>query len=113
MESTQLGLRRTYAYREKRGAGFPLLKVVLLDKVARKGKIKVRFEDGPHPGLEEYVTTRQIICPWGERKAVLRDEQRAARLVEHAGELLTGRLPESQTLRWNRPGGRERTPANW
>ena len=42
---------RSYAYREKRGPDVPMLKVKLLDKVGRKGKIKVRFEDGPHPGL--------------------------------------------------------------
>jgi hypothetical protein len=37
-----------------------MLEVRLLDKVGRKGKIKIRFEDGPHPGLEEYISTRQL-----------------------------------------------------
>jgi hypothetical protein len=51
---------RSYAYREKRGPDVPMLKVKLLDKVGRKGKIKVRFEDGPHPGLEEFDSAGRL-----------------------------------------------------
>src|SRR6266571_3425251 len=43
----------------------------------------IRFEDEPHPGLEEYVSTRQIICAWSDRKTILRDEEREARLAEY------------------------------
>jgi hypothetical protein len=57
----QLEVGRWYAYREKRGPRYPILTVRLLDKVGRKGKIKIRFEDGPHPGLEEYISTRQLV----------------------------------------------------
>jgi hypothetical protein len=62
MEGHQLETGRTYAFREKRSTSSPMLKVRLLDKVGRKGKLKVRFEDGPHPGLEEYVSTRRHLC---------------------------------------------------
>ena len=78
---------RSYAYREKRCPDVPMHKVKLLDKVGRKGKIKVRFEDGPHPGLEEYIATRQVVCAWAQRNAVVRDEQRDARLEEYAASL--------------------------
>lgn len=64
METHALVLGNSYAFREKRRAGKPFLKVKLVDIVGRKGKVKVRFEDGPHPGLEEYVSTRQIVVPW-------------------------------------------------
>src|SRR6476659_5040064 len=84
MESHQLEIGRRYAYRERRGPQYPMLKVRLLDMVGRKGKIKIRFEDGPHPGLEEYVSTRQLVVAWGGRTAVARDEARAAALAEHA-----------------------------
>jgi hypothetical protein len=84
MESAALEIGRFYAFREKRGSAEPMLKVKLLEKVGRKGKVKVRFEGGPHPGLEEYVSTRQLVVAWGERKHVLRDEERAARLDEYA-----------------------------
>jgi hypothetical protein len=84
MEGHQLEIGRLYAYREKRGPSYPMLKVKLLDKVGRKGKVKIRFEDGPHPGLEEYILTRQLVVSWAERKSVLRDEERAARLEQHA-----------------------------
>lgn len=86
---------RSYAYREKRGAGAPMLKVKLLEKVGRKGKIKIRFEDGPHPGLEEYVSTRQVVCSWGERTAVIRDEQRDAQLEQYAADLRDKALSEA------------------
>jgi hypothetical protein len=46
--------------------------------------VKIRFEDGPHPGLEEYVRTANLIVSWGDRKAVLRDEERSQRIVEHS-----------------------------
>lgn len=84
MGSQALVIGRRYAYREKRSPACPLLQVKLLDKVGRKGKLKVRFQDGPHPGLEEYVSSRRPVVPWGERRALLHDEERAARLEEHA-----------------------------
>lgn len=72
-----------YAYREKRTPGSPFLKVKYLEKVEGKGKIKVRYEDGPHPGLEEYVRPQTIVSSWGQRKAVERDEERIQRLADH------------------------------
>ncbi len=95
MESNALTIGRLYAYRAKRTTACPILKVKVVDKVGRDGKIKVRFEDGPHPGLEEYVTSRQIIVPWGKRRALLRDEERAARLEEHAREIGDKALAEA------------------
>jgi hypothetical protein len=84
VETAHLVVGQSYAFRVKRSEGSPLLRVKLLDLVGRKGKIKVRFDAGPHPGLEEYVTTRQLVVPWAERKALLRDEERLARLDEYA-----------------------------
>ena len=84
METHALVVGRSYAFRTKRDPSEQLLKVRLLDIVGRKGKVKVRFEGGPHPGLEEYVSTRQLIVPWGARQALLRDEQQAARLDGYA-----------------------------
>jgi hypothetical protein len=86
VEGHQHEIGRIYAFREKRSTSGPLLKVKLIDKVGRKGKLKVRFEAGEHPGLEEYVSTRQMLCSWGDRKVVLRDEERAQRLAEYEKE---------------------------
>lgn len=83
MQEHELTTGRTYAYREKLSPDCPFLKVKLVEKVGRKGKVKVRFEDGPHPGLEEYVSTRQLVVAWGERKTVLRDEERKKGLAEY------------------------------
>jgi ribosomal protein L35AE/L33A len=46
MQGHELVIGRTYAYREKRSTASPLLKVKLLEMVGRKGKLKVRFEEG-------------------------------------------------------------------
>jgi hypothetical protein len=95
MQGHAMEIGRSYAYREKRGPDTPMLKVKLLDKVGRRGKIKVRFEDGPHPGLEEYIETRQVVCAWGQRQAVIRDEQRAARLAEYTAKMYDKALCEA------------------
>lgn len=83
MEGHQLVVGRTYAFREKRTPNSPMLKVKLLDKLRRKDKIRIRFEDGPHPGLEDYASTRQLVTTWTDRKTVLRDEEREHRLAEY------------------------------
>ncbi|MEU5852253.1 hypothetical protein [Saccharopolyspora shandongensis] len=49
----------------------------LISKLGRQ--CRVHYEDGELQGLEEWVPTRLLACPWGERKALLRDEGRAAR----------------------------------
>jgi hypothetical protein len=49
MDSASLTVGKFYAYREKRLPGVPFLKVKLLAKVGRGGRIQVRFEDGPFP----------------------------------------------------------------
>jgi hypothetical protein len=82
METSQLVPNRLYAFREKRVAGEAMLKVRVLEVVGRKGRVKVRFEDGPHPGLDEYVHSRQLVVPWGERTSLLRDEERLERLKQ-------------------------------
>jgi hypothetical protein len=108
MEGHQLVISRTYAFRETRSPNSPMLKVKLLEVVGRKGKLKVRFEDGPHPGLEEYVSTRQIVTTWGDRKHVLRDEERAARLEEYEmgrGDKATRDAVEAVLTATGEPGG--------
>lgn len=84
MQTASLVEGRYYVFREKPRPGAPILKVRLIEKVGRRGHVKVRYEDGPHPGLEEYVNVRQLVVPWGERQALLRDEERVARIAETA-----------------------------
>src|SRR5690242_19149027 len=84
MQGDALVEGRFYAYRvSHRARGSEMLKVKLLEKVGRRGKVKIRFEDSPHPGLEEYVRTINLLVPWGERKALQRDEERHRRLDEY------------------------------
>ena len=83
MDGASLVVGRSYALRERVSTGAPIRRVKLVDVVGRRGKIKIRHEDEPHEGLEEYVSTRNIIVPWGEVRALLRDEKQHAALVEH------------------------------
>lgn len=86
METAALEVGRLYGFRQKRRAGDPLLKVKLLAKVGRAGKIKVRYEDGEHRGLAEYVSSRNLVISWSDRAAFLRDEERALALGAHTRE---------------------------
>lgn len=51
---------------------------------ARAGKAKIRHCGGELAGLEEWVPTRTLLCPWPERSRFLRDETRRAALEEAA-----------------------------
>jgi hypothetical protein len=56
VESHQLEIGRWYAYREKRGPRYPMVKVRLLDKVGRKGKM---MELAADPGLNLLTFTAE------------------------------------------------------
>ena len=49
--------------------------VKILESV-RSGKWRAEWID-PNPGLVDYVSSRHIIVPWGQRRALLRDERNA------------------------------------
>jgi hypothetical protein len=66
IEGAGLEVGRLYAHRENRRGKSEMVKVKLLAKVGRGGKVKIRFEEGPHPGLEEYIRTANLIVAWGE-----------------------------------------------
>jgi hypothetical protein len=57
--------------------------VKLMDIVGRRGHVQVRFEDGPHPGLQEWVKTRQLVVAWDGRKQFLADERALERIKAH------------------------------
>ena len=70
-----------YALREKRVAGVPLQRVRILEHV-RGNKWKAEWVE-PNPGLVDFVESAQLIVPWREHRAFLRDEVATARLREH------------------------------
>lgn len=43
--------------------------------------------DRTHPGLVHYVESGQLLCPWKERKAFLKEEESRERLAKHNGDL--------------------------
>src|SRR5579875_912927 len=72
MLSADLRPGTEYAFREKRIAGTPLHRICLVEHI-RRDKWKAKWID-PNPGLVDYVTTAQVMVPWKEHKAFLRDE---------------------------------------
>jgi len=70
-----------YALREKRTPGTPFQRVRIVEHV-RRNKWKVEWID-PNPGLMDYVESGQLIVPWKEHKAFLKEEAHAERLREH------------------------------
>jgi hypothetical protein len=82
--STDLVTGRDYAQRAKpHDAGCPMHKITFIGP-AKAGRAKVRHADGELDGLVEWVPTRTLVCPWGERHAFLRDESKRNALQEAA-----------------------------
>jgi len=69
------------ALREKRAPGTPFQRVRIIEHV-RGNKWKVEWIE-PNPGLVHYVESGQLIVPWKERKAFLKEEENIERLREY------------------------------
>ena len=80
MLATDLVVGRAYAERAKPNDAECALRKIIFVGPARAGKAA----DGDLDGLEEWVPTRTVMCPWGERQAFLRDESRWNALQEAA-----------------------------
>jgi hypothetical protein len=70
-----------YAVREKRVRGFPFQRVRIVEHV-RGNKWKAKWID-PNAGLVDYIGSGQLIVPWREHKAFLKEEASEDRLREH------------------------------
>jgi hypothetical protein len=84
VQKSDLVPRTAYALRNRGGAGNhsePFLKVIFLGQ-SHKDQVKVRYESGELKGLEDWVRTRHLACRWPERMALVRDEERAAKVEE-------------------------------
>jgi hypothetical protein len=55
----------------------------------RARQVKVKHVSGELDGLEEWVTTRSLLCAWGERQGFLRDERLAHDLRSASDESRT------------------------
>ncbi len=75
-----------YAFREKRISGASLQCIRILQHI-RHNKWKAEWVE-PNSGLTDYVESSQIIVPWKEHKAFLRDEEER------------GTACESQSTEW-------------
>ncbi len=82
MVSQEISKGRVYGIRLNPSRKDELIKVKVLDSVGRGGKHLVQHVTGPHPGLEEYLHSRQFICAWKEAKALARDEKLLLELRE-------------------------------
>ncbi len=89
MRKEELVKDKNYALRPKgsgSGSGDSLVKVAFLG-LTHGRQCKVCFDSGDLEGLEDWVATRDLACRWGERKALIRDEERSARIEAAADEM--------------------------
>lgn len=73
-----------YGYRKQRYAIGKPLRPVLVTKLGppKSYKCRVRWLDGEYEGLDEWVRTDTLLCPWESADAFIEDEVRLARVVE-------------------------------
>src|SRR5205807_6238530 len=81
MQKAEIKPRAEYAFREKRVPGGPVERVRVLEHI-RGNKWKTEWIE-PNPGLVHYVESGQLLCPWKERKAFLKEEENRERLLKH------------------------------
>src|SRR5262245_39841972 len=70
-----------YAFREQRLPGTPFQHVKVVQH-ARGKKWRVQWID-PSPGLVDYADSGQLVVPWKERKAYLKEEENAEALRKY------------------------------
>lgn len=85
MQKADINPGKEYAVREGRSRDTPLQRVRILEHV-RGSKWKAEWI-APNPGLIDYAESRWIIVPWKDRKALLRDEEAEARILEENDRL--------------------------
>ena len=84
MQKSEIKPKAEYAFREKRAPGTPFQRVRAIENV-RGNKWKVQWIE-PNPGLIDYVKSGQLIAPWKDHKAYLKEEESAERLRVYNSE---------------------------
>jgi hypothetical protein len=70
-----------HAFREKRTPGVPFQRLKILEHI-RGNKWKAEWIE-PNAGLVDYVESGELIAPWKEHKAVMREETDRQRIDEY------------------------------
>lgn len=81
MEKSEIIPGAHYAFRERRIPNTPVQHVKAVKHI-RGNKWKVQWIE-PSPGLVDYAVSWQLVAPWGERHALLKEEESRARIEEY------------------------------
>jgi hypothetical protein len=73
VQAKDIEIGTEYAFREPPRRGVPMQRVRVLAKA--RSKWKVEWID-PNPGLEDWVASKNLVAPWKQRTALVRDEER-------------------------------------
>lgn len=79
MQQADIEVGKEYALREPVRAGVDFQHIKVLERV-RSGRWRVEWIE-PNPGLTDYVKSNNLVVPWKQRRAFLRDEERHSVLV--------------------------------
>lgn len=101
MEYREVEIGQKYAYRERLSTAEPLHQVEVVAKTGRRGQVKIRRLSEPFEGLEEWVQSRQLVVRWGERKALLREEEQARRFDESRRKVNEGLVRAIETVMYS------------
>ena len=85
MQKSEIKPKTEYAFREKRVPGSPIERMRVIEHI-RGNKWKTEWME-PNPGLIHYAESAQLVCPWKERRAFLKEEEDCERLLKHNDEL--------------------------
>lgn len=73
MRYTDLVTGREYVWSPKPDSPAEDLRSIKYLGTYRHAKVRISWQDGEWAGLEEWVSTRSVRCPWGQRRAHLHD----------------------------------------
>jgi hypothetical protein len=104
VEKSKIKANAEYAVREKRVTAAPFQRVRIVEHI-RGNKWKAEWIE-PNPGLIDYVESSQMIVPWKEHKAYLKEEEDATRLQDHNHRVGYPNVASSHLSCKAGPGGR-------
>jgi hypothetical protein len=88
MDSHLISVGAEYAYRKWGGGSMSLDRVTVLQKV--RGQWRVKWVE-PNAGLIDFVRSRELVVPWQEHRAFLRDERNHELLIAASRRTWPGR----------------------
>src|SRR5665648_306992 len=110
MQGSELITGRKYAWSSAPKSAAEELRKVAYVGPCRRGMARIRWLDGELTGLDEWTATRNLLCEWEERRAVLRDRERQRQLDDLAQQELDSVVEDA--ISWASSAPRRSAPSS-